>query len=217
VAFRDRTDAGRQLAARLARYQGHDVVVLGLPRGGVPVAFEVAQALHAPLDVWVARKIGAPGRPELGIGAIAEGGALFLDHEMADAVGATGRDVARIAEREGAELARRVRHYRGDRPPPALSGRTVIVVDDGIATGGTVRAVVQAVRMQRPGRLVLAAPVAAAQTLASLRSEVDDLVCVLAPSDLVAVGRFYADFRQTQDEEVCDLLERARQGMVPTH
>lgn len=210
MLFDDRVDAGRRLAAKLTHYRGQDPLVLGLPRGGVPVAFEVARALGAPLDVWIVRKIGAPGQPELGIGAVSEGGALFLDHKMAELVGATRADVDRIVARETAEVERRVRRFRGDRPAPDVRGRTVIVVDDGVATGGTVRAVLLSIRRLAPHRLVLAVPVGAQQTVEALRSEVDDLVCLEPRPDLGSIGAFYRKFLQTDDAEVVALLGRAR-------
>lgn len=210
MRFDDRADAGRRLAAKLTHHRGKDLVVLGLPRGGVPVAFEVARALGATLDVWIVRKIGAPSQPELGIGAVSEGGALFLDHKIADAVGVTEAEIGRVVEREKAEVERRVRRFRGHRPAPDLRERTVIVVDDGIATGGTVRAALQSIRRQAPRRLVLAVPVAAAQTVATLRTEVDELVCLHAPPDLGSIGAFYWNFNQTEDEEVLRHLESAR-------
>jgi putative phosphoribosyl transferase len=210
MLFDNRRDAGRKLAAKLSHYRDEDPLVLGLPRGGVPVAFEVALVLGAPLDVWVVRKIGAPRQPELGMGAISEGGGLFLDHTLARAVGATEADIASIVKRETAEVGRRVRRFRADRPAPDVRGRTVILVDDGIATGGTVRAAVQAIRRLAPRRLVLAVPVGALPTVEALRPEVDDLVCLYAPADLGAIGAFYWNFEQTEDEEVVELLESAR-------
>lgn len=211
MRFRDRKDAGRQLAAMLTRYQDESPWVLGLPRGGVPVAYEVAQALKAPLDVWVVRKVGAPGQPELGVGAVAEGGALFLDRRMVRSLGFSETEVMRTAEREAEEVAARVARFRGTHPPPELEGRTVIVVDDGVATGGTVRAAIQALRERRPGRIILAVPVGAVESLESLSELVDDLVCVYPAEYMMAVGEFYEDFRQTSDEEVRTLLSRARE------
>lgn len=185
-------------------------MVLGLPRGGVPVAFEVARALGAPLEVLVARKLGAPGNPEYALGAIAEGGALVLDDAAVAETGAGEAELAGLLEQETAELARRVRAYRGDRPLPPMAGRTAILVDDGIATGRTALAAIRALRRLEPRRLVLAAPVAAAQTAASLRREVDELVCLVEPEVFFAVGSWYERFGQTSDDEVRDLLDRGR-------
>jgi putative phosphoribosyl transferase len=210
MLFDDRIDAGRKLAAKLTHYRNEDPLVLGLPRGGVPVAFEVARALGAPLDVWVVRKIGAPGQPELGIGAVSEGGAVFLDHKIADAVGATKADIESIEARERAEVERRVRRFRFNRPAPDVRGRTVIVVDDGVATGGTVRAVLLSIRRLTPRRLVLAVPVGAQDSVEELRAEVDDLVCLEERPDLCSIGAFYWNFTPIEDEEVVALLERAR-------
>ncbi len=209
MPFRDREEAGRRLGARLAGLRGEAPVVLALPRGGVPVAFEVARALGAPLEVLVARKLGAPGNPEYALGAIAEGGALVLDDVAVAEAGAGEAQLAGLLERETAELARRVRAYRGDRPLPPLAGRTAILVDDGIATGRTTLAAVRALRRLEPRRLVVAAPVAAAQTAASLRREVDELVCLVEPEVFFAVGSWYERFGQTTDDEVRALLERA--------
>jgi putative phosphoribosyl transferase len=209
MIFQDRVDAGVRLAAALERYRSARPLVLGLPRGGVPVAYEVALALGAPLDVWIVRKIGAPGQPALGMGAVAEGGAVFRDRKIIDALGASDLEVARLIAHETAEVERRVRLFRGLRPAPQVRGRTVIVVDDGVATGGTTRAALLALRGLEPRRLVLAVPVGARQTIEALRPEVDDLVCLYAPEDLGAIGAFYLDFRPTTDEEVLGLLRRA--------
>jgi putative phosphoribosyl transferase len=209
MIFQDRVDAGVRLAEALERYRSARPLVLALPRGGVPVAYEVARALGAPLDVWIVRKIGAPGQPELGMGAVSEGGAVFRDRKIMDAVGASDLDVARLIARETAEVERRVRLFRGSREAPPVRGRTVIVVDDGVATGGTTRAALLALRGLEPRRLVLAVPVGARETIESLRAEVDDLVCLYAPENLGAIGAFYQDFRPTTDEEVLELLRRA--------
>jgi putative phosphoribosyl transferase len=212
--FVDRTDAGRQLARRLLATREESPVVLGLPRGGLPVALEVARALGAPLDVLVSRKLGAPESPEYGIGAIAEGGAVYLRSDAIREIGLSDRDVAEIAEREGAEVERRVRRYRGARPALEVRGRTVILVDDGIATGGTARAAVRALRDRGAARVVLAVPVVARGTAERLAAEVDALVFVEAPDDFYAVGQWYEDFRQTSDEEVeaCLAAARAAEG-----
>jgi putative phosphoribosyl transferase len=212
MVFRDRIDAGRRLASALLRYRDEAPIVLGLPRGGVPVAYEVARALKAPLDIWVARKIGAPGNEELGLGAIAEGGETYLNEDLMADVGVTAGDVMEIAHRKAAEVDERVQRFRQGRPPPDLEGRTVIVVDDGIATGGTVLAALRAIRRRHPRRLILAAPVASARTLESLRPEVDEVVCLDEAPNLLAVGAYYEDFRQTKEVDVSTLLERARGG-----
>jgi putative phosphoribosyl transferase len=213
--FLDRIDAGRQLARRLLATREESPVVLGLPRGGLPVALEVARALGAPLDVLVSRKLGAPESPEYGIGAIAEGGAVYLRDDAVREIGLSERDVAEIAEREGAEVERRVRRYRGGRPPVEVRGRTVILVDDGIATGGTARAAVRALRERGAARVVLAVPVVARRTAERLAAEVDALVFVEAPEDFYAVGQWYEDFRQTSDEEVEACLAAARAAEDP--
>jgi putative phosphoribosyl transferase len=210
MLFRDRIDAGRRLAFALRRHRDDAPIVLGLPRGGVPVAAEVARALSAPLDVWVVRKVGAPGHEELGLGAVAEGGETYLNEDLAAELGVSAEDVADLVARKAGEVEQRVKRFRRGQPPPALADRAVIVVDDGIATGGTVRAAIRAVRRCRPKRLILAVPVAAAGTLESLRPEVDEVVCLDADPDLLAIGEHYQDFRQTTDDDVLDLLEQAR-------
>jgi len=212
MLFEDRQDAGRRLAVLLRRYRDENPIVLGLPRGGVPVAYEVARALEAHLDVIVARKLGAPGFPEYGIGAIAEGGAVYVSPGAVRELGLEEGTITAIAEREGAELQRRVRRYRGDRELPDLSRRTVILVDDGVATGVTMRAAVKAVRERNPEQVVVAAPVVAFQTAAALLPEVDDLVYVDAPEDFIAVGVWYKTFGQTSDDEVVACLEKARRA-----
>jgi predicted phosphoribosyltransferase len=208
--FRDRVDAGRRLAERLSSYAGRpDVIVLGLPRGGIPVAYEVARALGAPLDVFVVRKLGWPIQPELAMGAIASGGVIVLNEEVIEMVGAGRELIESVADEERRELARREREYRGDRPPPSIRGRTVILVDDGLATGSTMRAAARAVREQDPARLVIAVPVGAPETCESLRAEADEVVCVLQPPFFQAVGLWYDRFEQTTDAEVRRLLEDA--------
>lgn len=208
--FRDRVDAGRRLAERLSSYAGRpDVIVLGLPRGGIPVAYEVARALGAPLDVFVVRKLGWPMQPELAMGAIASGGVIVLNEEVIEMVGAGRELIESVADEERRELARREREYRGDRPPPSIRGRTVILVDDGLATGSTMRAAARAVREQDPARLVIAVPVGAPETCESLRAEADEVVCVLQPPFFQAVGLWYDRFEQTTDAEVRRLLEDA--------
>ena len=208
--YKDRTHAGRQLARGLRHYAGQDgLIVLGLPRGGVPVAFEVAQALGAELDVLLVRKLGMPHNEEYAIGAIGSGGVRVLQPGVPGLMGVTQEQVERIAARELAELERRERLYRGGRPPPRLAGRCVILVDDGIATGASMLAAVQVVRRQQVARLVVAAPVGAPDTVARLAREADEVVCPLAPPRFHAVGQYYRTFGQTEDEEVQDLLAQA--------
>jgi putative phosphoribosyl transferase len=208
--FENREDAGRRLAERLARYRDEHPVVFALPRGGVPVGYEISRSLGAPLDVFVARKLGAPGQPEFGIGAVAPGGVRVLNGNVVERLGIPADYLEMVTRRETAEVERRLRHFRGDRPEPEVRGRTVILVDDGLATGVTARAAVEALRRLGPRHLVLAAPVCAAQTVELLGPEVDELVCLEAPPDLGAIGFWYRDFAQTSDEEVIELLERAR-------
>ena len=208
--FRNRADAGRQLAANLVHYAGRPgLIVLALPRGGVPVAFEVARQLDAPLDVFVVRKLGVPGHEELAMGAIATGGARVLNEEVVARLAISPETVDAAVRQEGAEVARREHLYRGERPPPQLGGRIVVLVDDGLATGATMRAAVAAVRQQRPERIIVAVPAAAPETCAMLRTEVDELICVLTPDPFVAVGFWYENFAQIGDDAVRELLERA--------
>ncbi len=206
----DRADAGRRLAAGLAGYGDEDPIVLALPRGGVPVGAEVSRSLGAPLDVFIARKLGAPEQPELGIGAVAQGGVLVLNERIVRALGLSEEHVRRAAEEELREVGRRLRLLRGERPEPPVDGRTVILVDDGLATGATARAAVVAMRERGPRRIVLAVPVCPPRTAELLRSEVDELVVLRTPKDFYAVGSYYADFEQVTDEEVVRLLEQAR-------
>jgi predicted phosphoribosyltransferase len=211
--FEDRRAGGRQLAERLRHHAGGpDVVVLGLPRGGVPVAFEVASALDARLDVFVVRKLGVPGHEELAMGAIASGGVRVLNEQVVAAVGIEEADIEAIAAREARELELRERLYRGDRPPVAVGGSTAIVVDDGLATGATMRAAVLALRRRDADRIVVAVPTAAPATCATLKGQVDEIVCALTPDPFGAVGSWYRDFSPTSDDEVRDLLERASSG-----
>lgn len=206
--FRNRVDAGRQLGEALkARYGDRpDVLVLGLPRGGVPVAAEVARILHAPLDVFVVRKLGVPGHEELAMGAIATGGAIVFNNEVVRSLGISREAIDRVTEREREELERREREYRGNRPAPAFAGKTVILVDDGLATGASMQAAVQAVRALEPAAIVVGVPAAASSTCDRFRRFVDDIVCVTTPDPFWAVSAWYDDFSQTTDEEVHDLL-----------
>ncbi|HEU4612740.1 MAG TPA: phosphoribosyltransferase, partial [Kofleriaceae bacterium] len=204
--FADRRAAGRQLAQALIHHAGTEPIVLGLPRGGVVVADEVARVLGGTLDVWVVRKLGAPYQPELGMGAIAEGPAVVLDRQIVRHVCTSLEELYDVARREMAEVSRRVTRFRGDRPAPALEGRTVIIVDDGIATGGTVRAAIRAIRKRRPARLVVATPVASPDIVESLSREVDEVVCLYEPEPMYAIGLWYEDFRQVSDEEVVRIL-----------
>ncbi len=208
MPFRDRSDAGQRLAALLQRFKGEKPLVLALPRGGVPVGREVANALHAPLEVFVSRKLGAPGQPELGVGAIAEGGAVYVDASSVRLLAISPEELAQIAEREAVELERRAQLYRRGMPLlPRVSGHTVILVDDGVATGVTVRAAIRALRKLAPAKLVLAVPVIARATAHELSEEVDELVCVEAPRDFGAVGFWYDVFGQVSDDEVVNLLD----------
>ena len=210
MIYRDRSHAGRELAARLRHHAGRDdVLVLALPRGGVPVAFEVAQALHAPLDIMVVRKLGVPGHEELAMGAIASGDVQVLNDDLVRRLGIGTAMIEAVATRERAELHRREQAYRGTRPPSRIAGRTVIVVDDGLATGATMRAALQALRKLRPARLVAAVPVGAPSTCAELRGDADELVCVSMPEPFGGVGRWYDTFDQTSDEDVRQLLSQA--------
>ena len=210
LPFQDRAEAGRALGHLLER-SGHaggaGTIVLALPRGGVPVGFEVARALGSPLDVFLVRKLGVPGQEELAFGAIASGGLQVLNEDIVSAIGFTESDIRPIAAREADAIARAERLYRHDRPPLAIPGARVILVDDGLATGASMRAAARAVRMQRPTHLVIAAPVGARATCVSLRAEADEVVCVETPEPFDAVGRWYRDFSQTTDAEVQALLD----------
>jgi putative phosphoribosyl transferase len=209
MRFRDRHQAGQALARELTRYRDDpDVVVLGLPRGGIPVAFEVARELHARLDVFVVRKLGLPGHEEFAMGAIATGGVRVLNPDVAE-FSIPQAAIDAVVAREQRELERREKLYRDNRAPLALADRVVILVDDGLATGSSMRAAIQAVKQQHPRRVVVAVPVAAADTCADLRDEVDEVVCAATPHPFQAVGLWYANFDQTTDAEVHELLERA--------
>jgi putative phosphoribosyl transferase len=208
--FKDRRDAGKQLAQELSDYAGRsDVIVLALPRGGVPVAYEVARALNAPLDIFIVRKLGLPGHEELAIGAIASGGIRVLNHDIVQGLKIPQTMIDTVTRQELQELERRERAYRGDRPPPDIRGRTVILIDDGLATGASMRAAIAALRAQNPARIVVAVPTAAPETCAAFESEVDEVICAMTPEPFYGVGRWYEDFSQTTDEEVRALLEQA--------
>jgi len=208
--FRDRRDAGQRLAVELRTYANRpDVIVLALPRGGVPVGYEIAKTLDVPLDVFVVRKLGLPWHEELAMGAIATGGVRILDHDLIDVARVSDADVARVTATEQVELERRERQYRGDRPFPDLTRKTVILVDDGLATGSTMQAAVAALRQEGPSRIVVAVPVASPETCDAFRHVADEIVCAETPEPFRAVGLWYDDFSQTTDAEVHDLLDRA--------
>lgn len=213
--LQNRTEAGQLLAKKLTAYANRsDVLVLGLPRGGVPVAFEVATALNAPLDICIVRKLGVPGHEELAMGAIAMGGVMVLNEEVVKGLKIARPILERVAAREKLELARRDRLYRGDRPLPELHGRTVILVDDGIATGSTLKAAIAIVRQQQPKSIVVAVPVAPQSTCSQLKGQVDEVVCLMMPEPLRAIGLWYDDFLPTTDAEVKDLLARAERKLT---
>jgi predicted phosphoribosyltransferase len=212
MLFGDRVEAGRRLAAevvrRLPRIRDEDPLVLAIPRGGVPVGYEVARAIEAPLDLFVARKLGAPGHEELGIGAVAPGGTRFLDEDAIRMLDVSDAYVEEVTRRELAELERRLSRFRGDRPPPRIEGRSVVLADDGLATGVTALASLTALRLQRPRRLLFAAPVCSAEGAHAVARQADDVVCVATPERFFGVGAWYQDFTQTTDEEVVELLAR---------
>src|SRR6056297_1958425 len=207
MLFRDRVDAGRKLAANLDAYADRqDVIVLALPRGGVPVAWEVAQALHAPLDIFLVRKLGVPGHSELAMGAIASGGTHVVNQAVVEQLNITHEQLSEVAAEELIELARREKAYRDNRPAPQLRDQTVILVDDGLATGSTMLAAVKAVQEQHPARVVVAVPVAAVETCEKFQQQVDEVICVQTPQPFYAVGSWYDNFSQTSDDEVRNLL-----------
>jgi putative phosphoribosyl transferase len=213
--FRDRRDAGRKLAQELLHYVDRpDVIVLALPRGGVPVAYEVALALHAPLDILIVRKLGLPGHEELAIGAIASGGIRVLNEGIIRALNIPEEVVERVAQREMQELQRREQAYRGNVSTPELLNRTVILIDDGLATGASMRAAVAGVRAQDPERIVVAVPTAAPETCEAFENEVDEIVCAITPEPFLGVGRWYEDFEQTTDEGVRLFLEDVRRQLL---
>jgi len=208
--FRDRREAGQLLATKLTAYANRpDMLVLALPRGGVPVAYEVARTLGAPMDIFLVRKLGVPGYEELAMGAIATGGVRVLNDELVDGLRIPDYVIDEVAAWEQNELERRERLYRGDRPAPDVRGRTVILVDDGLATGATMQAAVKALRSQQPARIVVAVPTAAPETCAQLKAVADDVICAITPEPFHAVGLWYEDFSQTTDEEVRDLLAQS--------
>ena len=207
--FLDRYDAGRRLAAAMSNYADQpDLLILALPRGGVPVGYEVARVLHTQLDVFLVRKLGFPGHPELAMGAIATGGVRILDRQLIRMYGVPVEEIERVTAAERREMERRERLYRDDRPPPDVRGRTVILIDDGLATGSTMRAAVEALREEGAKKLVVAVPVAAPDTCAAMKDDVDQIVCAVTPDPFRAVGIWYADFSETTDEEVRELLSR---------
>lgn len=215
MLFQHRAAAGRELATELLAYAWHpNVLVLGLPRGGVPVAFEVAKALHVPLDVLLVRKLGVPGQEELAMGTLASGGVRLLNREVVQSFGISVQIITAVTAREQQELARRERFYRGDHPAPVLRGHRIILVDDGVATGATMRAAIAAVRHQRPDRLMVAIPVAAPAVYQALRAEVDELICLLTPDTFLSVEEWYEHFPAISDQQVLHLLERSRQILV---
>ena len=212
MIFKDRSDAGRKLAASLSHYANrNDVLVLALPRGGVPVAYEVAKKLNAPLAVFLVRKLGVPGHEELAMGAIASGGVRVINEELVDYLGIPDEVIDAIAAVEQRELERRELAYRDSRTRPNVKDRVAILIDDGLATGSTMRAAARSLRLQKPQRIVVAVPVSSPETCDEVRSEVDEIVCAFTPANLQGVGLWYEDFSQTSDEEVRELLKRAAQ------
>ncbi len=211
MVFQDRREAGRILAKELSSFKGQDdVIILGIPRGGVVVGREIAQALNVPLDVYITRKIGAPHNPELAIGAVASDGTLILDYQLAKRLGVSQDYIDAESERQRREIERRITEYRGKLPAPELKGKVVILADDGVATGATTLASIRAIRTQEPDQLILAVPVGPRDTIESLKREVDQLFCLHAPEIFWAVGAFYSIFDQTSDEEVKALLQRSQ-------
>jgi putative phosphoribosyl transferase len=209
--FKDRTHAGQVLAKRLVRYSAqNDVLVLALPRGGVPVAFEIARELSAPLDVFLVRKLGLPGHPELAMGAIASGGIRVLNEDVVRGLSVPENVIASVAESELQELRRREQAYRGEQPGLDVHGKTIILVDDGLATGASMRAAIAGLKAQSPGRIIVAVPTASPETCGEFESEVDEILCAVTPQPFFGVGIWYDDFSQTTDEEVRELLEKSK-------
>ena len=216
ATFRNRRDAGRMLAQELLHYANRsDVIVLALPRGGVPVAYEVALALNVPLNIFIVRKLGLPGQEELAIGAIASGGIRVLNEDILRLLHIPEEVIDRVAQRELKELQRREQLYRGDNPPPQVEGKTVILIDDGLATGASMRAAIAGLRAQHPARIVIAVPTAAPETCEAFKAEVDEVICAITPEPFLGVGRWYEDFSQTTDEGVRLFLEDIRRQFVP--
>lgn len=209
LRFEDRREAGQHLAERLSRYAGEDILVLGLPRGGVPVAYEVAKKLNAPLDIFTVRKLGVPGHEEYAMGAIASGGVRVLNDEALRELGISAAEVEDAIEEEQEELERRETLYRRDRPAPALEGRTVLLVDDGMATGASMTAALKALRQHNPARVIVAVPAASRTVCEQLEALVDEVICGITPEPFMAVGVWYEQFEQTTDQEVQQLLDRA--------
>ena len=215
VPFKDRREAGRKLAQKLTAYAGQpDLLTLALPRGGVPVAYEVARALNAPLDVFLVRKLGLPGQEELAIGAIATGGVRVLNRDIIRTLSIPDEVINFVARRELQELQRRERLYRGDRPPPEVRDRTIILIDDGLATGASMRAAVVSLRAQHPARILVAVPIAAENVCEAFRTEVDEIICAVTPEPFYGVGRWYENFSQITDQEVRILLEKANRQFL---
>lgn len=216
ATFRNRRDAGRILAQKLLHYaDGSDVIVLALPRGGVPVAYEVALTLNVPLDIFIVRKLGLPGQEELAIGAIASGGIRVLNEDIIRRLHISEEMIDHVAQRELKELQRREQRYRGDNPPPEVLDKTVILIDDGLATGASMRAAIAGLRAQHPARIVVAVPTAAPETCEDFKAEVDEVVCAMTPEPFLGVGRWYEDFSQTTDEGVRLFLEDVRHQLIP--
>lgn len=214
MLFQDRTAAGKALARKLAAYANRkDTLVLGLPRGGVPVAFEVAKALNAPLDVFLVRKLGVPGQEELAMGALASGGVRVLNEDIVRSLRLSDAVIDNVIAKEQREIERREQLYRQNRPLPVVSDRIVILVDDGLATGATMRAAVRAIEQQQPSQIVVAVPVSSPEAYRELSTQVDEIICVEIPQPFNSVGLWYDNFPQTPDEEVCDLLQQAATGL----
>lgn len=214
--FKDRYSAGKRLATQLANYHDHNTIALALPRGGVPVAYEIAQALGIPLDVFIVRKLGVPGHEELAMGAIASGGATYFNQAIIKQLNISAEALNEVKSSQEQELKRRDARYRQGKPFPDIYGKTVLLIDDGIATGATIRVAIKALTLQHPEKIILVVPVAASSTLADIQNEVDKIICPLKPADFYAVGAWYEQFPQTSDEEVTQLLAKANQQKTAT-